>query len=202
MSVETEQVYYQKNKRNYLSFLSNETNIKIKQAEFYKSTGSFKILEDNIDTYFSNKGNLNISGLTTEKIIMRSITQNPKTYKLKVHDSITISLPCGSHIRFCPYKNDSIEISRLLVSFNRRKKGVGSQLMSILFQFIEDTLGFIPNMYLECTGSVGFDILNSTSTQIQTAFFRKHGFKVNNGKYNPRYVILTRPKQVKNNSNK
>jgi hypothetical protein len=200
MKVKELQELYHKDKKQFLKLYSKGLNMKITSAEFYQSEDHFKKLEDSIDDYFGSDGKYTIDGITIEKDIMRSVIVNPKSTILKIHDSITISLPCESHIRFCPYKNESIEISRVLVGFKERRKNKGSQLMTILDDFIQDILGFIPEMYLECTGSIGFEILNSTTVKVQTAFFRKHGFKVNDGKHYPRYVSMTRPKQIKNNN--
>ncbi len=50
-------------------------------------------------------------------------------------------------------------------------------------------------MFLECTRSVGFHPDNSSSISIQTSFFRKHGFRVENRKHYPRYVTMVRPEE-------
>ena len=200
MSVATEREFYRTNKKEYLGHLSKETNYKFSHAEFYESANSFKVLEDQLEDYFKEGSHNYFPGLSVEKLIMRSIIENPERTVLKVHDSITLVLPCGSHIRLSPYKNDSMEITRVLVTSEMREQGIGSILMNLLFDFIMDTLGFIPEMYLECTGSVGFNPENSSKISIQTAFFRKHGFRVDNGKHHPRYVSMKRPKQIKTNN--
>ena len=198
MSVKESKGYYQKNKRQFLKLFSEGTNFKINCSEFYESQGPFKTLEENIDFYFAPEGENYISGMTIEKEVMRSIVENPEKTILKIHDSLTIYLECGSHIRFSPYKNDSIEITRVMVRSDNRHKGIGSQLMSLVLKFIHDTLGFQPKMFLECTGSVGFHPDNSSSISIQTAFFRKHGFRVENRKHYPRYVTMVRPEEDSN----
>lgn len=197
MTVKEQQELYQKNQKQYLKVISEGLNMKITSAEFYQGGDNFKQLEEKIEDYFNTDGKFAGSGITIEKDVMRSVIENPKSTVIKIHDSITISLPCESHIRICPYKKEFIEISRVLVEFKERRKNKGSQLIQIMDDFILDTLGFIPPMYLECTGSVGFGFLNSTSIQTQTAFFRKHGFKVKDGKHYPRYVSMMRPKQIK-----
>ena len=53
-----------------------------------------------------------------------------------------------------------------------------------------------PKMFLECTGSDGFHPDNSSSISIQTAFFRKHGFRVENRKHYPRYLTMVRPEGI------
>ena len=198
MSVKESLGYYQKNKRQFLKLFSEGTNFKIHSCEFYESEGAFKKLEENIDSYFASDGGNYISGMTIEKEVMRSIVENPEKTILKIHDSLTIYLECGSHVRFSPYKNDSIEITRVMVRSNNRHKGIGSKLMSLVLKFIHDTLGFYPKMFLECTGSVGFHPENSSSISSQTAFFRKHGFRVENRKHYPRYVTMVRPEEDSN----
>jgi GNAT superfamily N-acetyltransferase len=200
MSVKESIGYYQKNKRQFLKLFSEGTNFKIHSCEFYESEGAFKKLEENIDSYFELEGGNYISGMTIEKEVMRSIVENPDKTILKIHDSLTIFLECGSHIRFSPYKTDSIEITRVMVRSDNRHKGIGSQLMSLVLKFIHDTLGYYPKMFLECTGSVGFHPDNSSSISIQTAFFRKHGFRVENRKHYPRYVTMMRPEEDSNSN--
>jgi hypothetical protein len=195
MTVREQKELYQKDKKQFLNLYSEGTNFKIKTAEFYDSDENFKILENSIDEYFKPEGKYYFPGMTIEKEIMRSIVVNPDSAVLKIHDSITIFLPEGSHIRFSPYKEASIEITRVLVDHGRRGIGVGSFLMMMVMNFIGRTLGYTPKMHLECTGSVGLDPLNTTTISLQTTFFRKHGFKVNNRKHYPRFVTMTRPKQ-------
>lgn len=198
MSIKESKEFYNKNKKQFLKIFSEGTNFKIHSSEFYESQGAFKKLELNIDSYFEPEGGNYISGMNIEKEVMRSIVENPDKTVLKVHDSLTLYLTCGSHIRLSPYKNDSIEITRIIVKHGFRKKGIGSFLMSIALKFIYDILGYYPKMFLECTGSVGFNSENSSSISIQTAFFRKHGFRVENRKHYPRYVTMIRPESELN----
>ena len=195
MTIKEHREIYQKDKKKLLKLYSEETNFKIHSAEFYESKGIFKILEDSIDNYFKPEGKYYLSGMAIEKEIMRSIVMNPDKTVLNIHDSITIFLPDGSHIRLSPHKDDTIEITRVLVTHEIRNIGVGSILMDIVFKFIGRTLGYLPKMFLECTGAVGLDPLNASTVAIQTAFFRKHGFRVNNRKHYPRYVTMIKPKQ-------
>jgi GNAT superfamily N-acetyltransferase len=195
MTIKEHKEIYQKDKKQLLKLYSEGTNFKIHSAEFYESEGIFRILEENLDNYFKPDGMNYFSGMTIEKEILRSIVENPDETVLKFHDSITISLPDGSHIRFSPYKNDTIEITRVLVTHESRNNGIGSLLIETVFEFIGRTVGHLPKMFLECTGAVGMDPINASTVPIQTSFFRKHGFRVNNRKYYPRYVTMTRPKQ-------
>lgn len=195
MTVREQKELYQKDKKQFLNLYSEVTNFKIKTAEFYDSDDNFKILEDRIDDYFQPEGRYYFPGMDIKKEMMRSIVETPETTVLKIHNTITIFLSEGSHIRISPYKDNSIEIARILVTQGHRGIGIGSFLMMLVMNFIGRTLGYTPTMYLECTGAVGLDPLNTSTISLQTAFFRKHGFKVDNGKHYPKYVTMTKPKQ-------
>jgi hypothetical protein len=69
--------------------------------------------------------------------------------------------------------------------------------MKIFFIIVKRILGFIPLIWLECTRTVG---INHTEVNYglseQTRFFRKFGFRVNDGSQYPRWVDMVRPKDV------
>ena len=101
-------------------------------------------------------------------------------------------------IRFSPFGVNGIEISRIWVTHSNQGKGLGSKLMELLFQFLEDVLGEIPPLYLECNGSIGFgEEKEFTSISKQTSFFRKFGFRVKDGSDYPHFLTMTR--EIDNN---
>ena len=67
-------------------------------------------------------------------------------------------------------------------------------LMNIVFDFCLSQLEFRPRFILECTGchqSQG--ISSSIGITAQTSFFRKFGFRVENRKHYPHYVMMSSP---------
>jgi hypothetical protein len=102
-------------------------------------------------------------------------------------------MPDESLIRFSSYQNDGIELSRIWVAEQNQRQGKGSFLMNLFFDFLKEVLGFIPTIFLECTGGVGVG-QNALSMDIsmQTKFFRKWGFRVNDKKLYPTYVNMLR----------
>ena len=121
-----------------------------------------------------------------------SLVQSKKGGLFKIHNTITFFLKDGSHIRFAPFMNNSIEISRVWVSPYAHRKGIGTLLMNLMFDFI-DFADCKPNSYfLECTGAIGVGAnAQSVGIEIQTMFFRKFGFRVQYGKEYPDYVTMT-----------
>ena len=113
--------------------------------------------------------------------------------KAKFHNCITLILPNESVIRFSSYELDKLELTRISVKEENQKKGQGTYLMTILLKFIKDNIGFIPTIFLECTGEIGLD-KNAISMGIseQTKFFRKFGFKVKERNQYPYYVNMFR----------
>lgn len=132
--------------------------------------------------------------LVIDKIL--TVVEMKNGVKLKVHNYLFFELPDGSHLRISPFGSDQIEVSRIWVHPNHINQGLGSEMMNLLLEFIRDTLGFVPPLFLECTGSVGLGENNQESPiSKQTAFFRKFGFRVKDGKSYPSYVSMVRPKE-------
>jgi len=112
---------------------------------------------------------------------------------VRQHPTILIGLVQhkDSVIRIAPSENNGIEITRIIVGESDRGKNLGSFLMNTLFLFIYETLGYIPPIFLECTGGIynGNELVKN-SIQNQTKFFRKFGFRVTNNKLYPDYVRM------------
>ena len=123
-----------------------------------------------------------------------SITSNIERKKRtirKYRAYISLNLKDGSILRFCPDEKEGLEISKLVCA--KTGKGQGTFLMNTFFEILNDILGFVPPLYLECTGNVDFKGFNvNSSIQAQTKFFRKFGFRVDNRKEYPYYVDMKR----------
>ena len=114
-------------------------------------------------------------------------------YFVKEHPTITLVLPNhgNSTLRIAPNGSEGIEITRILVDEAHKGKNIGSFLMNTLFIFLIETLGYIPPIFLECTGKInnGIEWIENP-IQNQTKFFRKFGFRVTVSKYYPSYVRM------------
>jgi len=108
--------------------------------------------------------------------------------KDKIKDVISIELSDGSYIRFGQGdKPNQIEITTICVHSKNRNNGIGGYLMKLMFAFIYETIGFIPPIMLECTGSLNN---NDSSIKDQSKFFRKFGFRVTSKKGYPYYIKM------------
>jgi hypothetical protein len=120
-----------------------------------------------------------------------SMVERKKKKIVKVHPFISLTLSDGSIICFGPNEQDGLEISQLVCS--KKGRGQGTYLMNTFFDILNETLGFIPPLYLECTGSIFFKEFSVLSSiHKQTKFFRKFGFRVANRKEYPYYVDMRR----------
>jgi hypothetical protein len=122
-----------------------------------------------------------------------SIVEKNGMYFLHDHPTISLVLPYhgNSIIRIAPNGSEGIEITRILVDDTHKGKNIGSFLMNTLFIFLLETLGYIPPIFLECTGKIsnGNEWIENP-IQNQTKFFRKFGFRVTVSKYYPNYVRM------------
>ena len=98
---------------------------------------------------------------------------------LRVHPMIRIQFG-GSYVSICPFGENGIEISSIVVN-GERGNGMGSVMMIHILSLISDPFFCIDceKVMLECVGSIGFgeNALQSSISQ-QTKFFRKFGFRV------------------------
>ncbi len=169
----------------------------ISSPKYTFQTGSLQTIVIDENNVFSEiKRNLNQLMQKYHEISFRCdrinsvVVRKNKTIK-KNRPFISLTLNDGSILRFCPNENDGLEISKLVAA--NRGNGQGTFLMNIFFEILHEILGFVPPLYLECTGNVDFqgDIVQS-SIQSQTKFFRKFGFRVANRKEYPYYVDMKR----------
>jgi GNAT superfamily N-acetyltransferase len=166
--------------------------MKAKNTIFKKveSNEVFIALQNNVNALSELTGSFPSHSFLEDAI--SAVGKNGKFYE-KSHPSIALSLPNhgNSEIKIAPNGTNGIEIYRIIVHESYQGKNIGSFLMNTLFCFFIETLGFIPPVFLECTGDISFeDRMVENPIQNQTKFFRKFGFRVTVSKYYPYYVRM------------
>jgi hypothetical protein len=181
----------------YNNYLNNPAIFIREQKSILKKSGfNVNIVEITRDNKvylslldFFNKEDTNIKA---EHGFTESLVSILEKYTFKIRNSCTISLKNGSHIKFCPYKENGIEISRVYVKPCNQNCGNGSYLMSLFFSSILSCTNEFSEIFLECTGNINDgnnNIENDISAQIK--FFRKFGFRVDrNSSKHPYYVKM------------
>ncbi len=164
----------------------NEVGLKVDSVEVIPNNDIYVTLSNYIlNTKLAEE-------VQVETYLINSRVQIHKKFNVKLRNSVTFRLANGSHLRFCPYNDYGIEISRVYVDEVNQNKGDGTFLMNLFFKSILESLKQFPAIILECTGEVGYgETLIINDIQNQTKFFRKFGFRVNQNesKY-PYYVKM------------
>lgn len=164
----------------------NDVGFKVDTVDLIPNNDVYQTLSNYIlNTKFAEE-------VQIETYLINSRVQIHKKFNVKIRNSVTIGFTNGSHLRFCPYEKNGIEISRIYVKEQNQNKGDGTLLMNIFFNSILESLKQFPEIILECTGEVGYgETLIINDIQNQTKFFRKFGFRVNQNesKY-PYYVKM------------
>jgi len=173
-------------KANYLKTVSAQTGMKVIDGELVLRNEVFTIIEDFIRRI--PKADLKY---TFEVDEIHTLVENKKGFYLKIQPHVTFYTKDGSLLRFSPYKEDGLEISRIQAT--KIGSGIGTRLMTDFLKLIDALLGYVPMIFLECTGAVGWKEtrVNYDISQ-QTRFFRKFGFRVNDGKNYPLWVTMVR----------
>jgi hypothetical protein len=174
-------------KKKYIKTVSAQTGMKIIDGELVHRNGAFSVIEEFILSLpeANYKYRFDVDEINT-------LVETPKGFKLKIQPHITFHAEDGSLLRFSPYKENGLEISRIQSS--RIGSGMGTQLMNDFLKFVGALLGHVPLIYLECTGAVGWkETRVNYDISEQTRFFRKFGFRVKNGKKYPLWVDMVRP---------
>lgn len=178
--------------------IKSSLGIKITSIEEVEDNEVFLLLKDSFETYFTIFNRFVIP-LNFETSTIHSIVELKKGVLMKIQNCLYFELPGGSHFRFSPHKQDSLEITRVMVNPKQANQGLGTEMMLIFFEFVGSVLGEIPPLYLECTGSVGWgDSCQINPIGKQTAFFRKFGFRVKNGKDYPTFISMEREREIIN----
>ncbi|NBW59144.1 MAG: N-acetyltransferase, partial [Crocinitomicaceae bacterium] len=180
------------NKKYQSDHLLNLTPMKANIVIFQKIEKNkvFEALENNVSSL--SELTRYIPSFTTVKEINSRVEKNRKSI-IREHSTIALVLPEHgfSIIRIAPHGKDGIEITRIVVHESYQGKCIGNFLMNTLFLFLIETLGYIPPIFLECTGYINFgNQIIGNPIQKQTKFFRKFGFRVTESKYYPDYVRM------------
>jgi hypothetical protein len=178
-----------KDKTGLVSCFSKETGLGLKKVNIVENNEIFEKLLNRIDLFKT----LNPS-IKAEYIFDSLVVPRNKINEVTFHNVIKISLKSGSYIKISSTTGNSLEISVIKVKENKIRKGEGTMLMNIVFDFCLSQLEFRPRFILECTGfhqSQG--ISSSIGITAQTSFFRKFGFRVENRKHYPHYVMMSSP---------
>ena len=158
---------------------------KINQTEQRDNNSIFDQLVNNL-SWFHDVPNFDASVYE----VSSSVEKITGKWNVKVHNCITLKLPCNSYVRISSYGKKSIELTNINVKGDLHK-GMGTILMLTLFMFLKDTLGELPNIVLECTGNLIVDGIEFKNTvQNQSRFFRKFGFRVSNNSGYPSYIQM------------
>lgn len=185
-------------------FLKSQLNINKKKLFFYyllnhriypdkinitSNSSNFDLLCNNFDLFRQLYPNIKINYY----YLSSNVEINDKIITT-IHNCIEITLPSGSYLRISPTIKESIEMTFIRVEKENHSKGEGTLLMKTITDYMTKTLGYTPRLVLECIGSVG---LGSNIIEIgikkQITFFRKFGFRVENGKHYPHYVMMSSP---------
>ncbi len=135
-------------------------------------------LYNEIDKYISDKKHLK-DVLKIRKFIIYSVVENVNITVIKEHNTIDFILLNGSVLRISSLDVDSIELTRILVPKSDRQKGIGTNLVILVFSIIENILGYIPRIELECTGGIGIgETHEEIDVSSQVNFFQKFNFQV------------------------
>ncbi len=179
---------FNENKKDILKKVSEQLGRKLYDGEVVSKNDYFIQLEESVPMWRNE-----IPELRIEVNQIFTIVEKSKGFYLKIQPFISLHLPDFSVLRFSPYQSDGLEISRIQAT--QIGSGSGTKLMKIFFIMVRQILGFIPPIWLECTGTVGINHTEvSYGLSEQTRFFRKFGFRVNDRSQYPRWVDMVRPK--------
>ena len=182
------------NQRGLISYFNNETGFGLKKINVIENNEIFEKLLNGINLLKTANPNLKV-----EYIFDALVISKKNTTEATFHNIIKISLRSGSYIKISSTTSDSLEIPVIRVNENKIRKGEGSRLMNIVFDFCYSQLEFRPRFVLECSGNLeSHGVLAPIGIQGQTSFFRKFGFRVENRKYYPEYVMMSSPKLINN----
>ena len=171
-----------------LEILKNETGIEIKKVIRIEDNSVFNELLKSVEVYTKS-----FTTVRYTRMAMNSIVGTGDEYVLKIQNSISFHFPDSSMIRISPDENDGIEITRVFVNPNHHRVGLGTKLMELMLHFMENTLGYIPTIQLECTGVIGFGQHQIQMPILdQMKFFVKFDFEMVQGSSHDGYVKMKR----------
>jgi len=181
--------------RASIEAISKAAGVKIKIVQEIPNTKVFNILSKEWNTLFNQEPYNRI--LRFFEMEMNTIVETPKGGVLKMHNSLEVHFIDGSVIRFSPDKEDGLELTRIKLPEQSRGRGLGKDYMELVLSSMEDVLGYIPRMVLECTGAIGaVHNYEQLSLDAQIRFFQKFDFVVVEHDFQVGYARLERPMGV------
>jgi len=105
-----------------LKELNTKYGIEVKRVLTIENNEVFNTLLSKLDWFFSRSPLRSYVLYNTSKIA--TIVETEDGYTLKHHQCITFALSDGSHIRFSPDDSDGIQITRVFVYKDSRRKRV------------------------------------------------------------------------------
>jgi len=178
-----------KNKTELISYLRNEIGFVLKKINIKDNNEVFEKLLNGINLLKIVNPSIKI-----EYVFDALVVSKNNINEITFHNIIKISLRSGSYIKISSATLNSLEISVIRVKENKTRKGEGTMLMNIVFDFCFSQLEFRPRFILECTGNLNsYGSISSAGISGQTNFFRKFGFRVENRKHYPHYVMMSSP---------
>jgi hypothetical protein len=139
--------------QDVIKSIKESTGIKIVSVEEVEDNHAFLAVKKEFDQRFSFF-DVN-SPISYEYSSINSVVDMKKGGKLKTHNYVYFSFPDNSHLRFSPHGKDGLKISIVWVNSNNLGMGIGTLLMEYFFHVVGDTLGEIPELFLESAGSKG-----------------------------------------------
>ncbi len=172
--------------------IEKSIDIAIDYVEQVDSNKVFTILKGKVEEHVSSKRYFK-DFLFVKCHEMNSIVQSPLGNTLKIQESIDFYFNDGSLVRFSPYGEGELELTRILVRKDNRRKGVGLEILNLASIIFKNILGFEPRINLECTGAIGFgNSHDEIGLDAQVSFFKKGGYQVEVYCSNPPYAHMVR----------
>lgn len=179
--------------RAFIEEISKVSGVKIKTVQEIRNSILFDTLSNKLSVLFNQSPFNKILQFFEREI--NTIVETPKGGVLKMHNSLDIHFFDGSLIRFSPDKEDGLELTRIKLPEEIRGKGLGTDYMELFLSSIEEVLGYIPRIMLECTGAIGVNHnYEELSLDAQVWFFRKFGFVIVEQNLRDGYVRMERPR--------
>lgn len=172
-----------------LNYINKKSQIKSKKITIVQNNQIFNKLLERLDLLSSLNSSIDYK-IIFDGLNVKTKNKNEVTF----HNLLKITINSDSYIKISPTIGNSIEITIIHVDFSKRRKKIGTLLISTVIKFCEMVLGYRPRFVLECVGSLESDgIYSSTGISNQIAFFRKFDFRVENRKHYPNYVMMSSP---------
>ena len=178
--------------RASIKAMSKASGVKIKTVQEIQNSELFNTLSIELSILFKQEPYNRILRFFERE--MNTIVQTPRGGICKIHNSLDIHFFDGSIIRFSPDKKDGLELTRIRLPEQSRGRGLGKDYMELFLSSIEDVLGYIPRMVLECTGAIGAaHNYEELSLDAQVRFFQKFDFVVVEHDFQNGYARMERP---------